>query len=202
MQAEDIILPGTHNIENYMAAFAAVSGLVSYETMRMTAKNYRGVAHRIELVREHRAVRYYNDSIASSPSRAIAGIRALSADESPAGLERRNIILIAGGKDKGIPFDEFGTEIVACVKELVLTGVAANQILEAVEEAEGFNTPGCFSESQIHQCTDFKDAVKTAAALAKDGDIVLLSPACTSFDMFKNFEERGNTFKDIVNNLE
>jgi len=206
MKADDIILPGVHNIENYMAAFAAVTGFVSHETMRRTAKSYCGVAHRIELVRELRGVTYYNDSIASSPSRAIAGIRALSADgtaaETPLPTAHKKIVLIAGGKDKGIAFDDIGTEIIARVKELVLTGVAANQIRDAVKNAKGFNTPGSFGELQIHQCEEFEDAVKTASNLAEDGDIVLLSPACTSFDRFKNFEERGNKFKDIINGLE
>jgi len=202
MQADEIALPGIHNVENYLAAFTAVMGLLSHETLMQTAKNFRGVEHRIELVRELSGVKYYNDSIASSPSRAIAGIRALSKTESKIEASDRKIVLVAGGKDKGIPFEEFGTEIVAQIKELVLTGVAANQIREAATCAKGFNESGMFGEHQIHHYEEFEDAVKAASALAKDGDIVLLSPACTSFDKFKNFEERGNTFKDIVNRLE
>jgi len=208
MQVKDVFLPGMHNIENYLAAFAAVSGIVSHKTMRETAKTFRGVPHRIEFVRELRGVKYYNDSIASSPSRAIAGLRALSAPQKEHSRENKKIILIAGGKDKGVGFDEFGAEIVACVKTLVLTGMAANQIYEAVINAGNCIPAGSGKQEttpkitpEIIKCDDFADAVKTASKLATDGDIVLLSPACTSFDKFKNFEERGNTFKDIINKL-
>jgi len=193
MQEEDIFLPGLHNVENYLAAFAAVLGIVSLDTMRKTAKQFRGVQHRIEFVRELRGVKYYNDSIASSPSRAIAGLKS---------FENKNIVLIAGGKDKGIPFDELGSEIVKRVKSLILTGLAANQIRKAVHEAHGFKTPEDENTIAIYENEDFSEAVKTASKLASEGDIVLLSPACTSFDKFKNFEERGNMFKDIVNSLE
>jgi len=190
MEAKDIILLGVHNIENYMAACAAVKGLVSYETMRETAKSFGGVEHRIELVRELRGVKYYNDSIASSPSRAIAGIRALS---DHAG-EHGRIILVAGGKDKGVAFDGFGAEVVDKVNTIVLTGVAADQIHQAIiKVGQG--------ALEIHRCKEFAEAVIKASELAKEGDIVTLCPACTSFDMFRNFEERGKTFKDIVNSL-
>jgi len=203
MQAVDIILPGVHNIENYMAAFAAVSGIVSHDVMRETAKTFRGVEHRIELVRELRGVRYYNDSIASSPSRAIAGLRSFTARENRRWLkkERKKIILIAGGKDKGVAFDELGAEIVERVKALVLTGVAAKQIHDAVVSAMGNSILKHTDSLEIQQCNDFEEAVHMASKLAADGDIVLLSPACTSFDRFKNFEERGNTFKSIVNSF-
>jgi len=201
MKADEIELPGVHNVENYMAAFAAVMGILSHETMRYTAMSFKGVPHRLELVRELDGVKYYNDSIASSPSRAIAGIRALSASEYKTVAGDRNIILIAGGQDKGIPFDEFGAEIVKSIKELVLTGVTVGQIREAVENAEGFGERNSFDESRIHMCDKFEDAVTTAAKLANEGDIVLLSPACTSFYKFRNFEERGRVFKEIVDGL-
>ena len=201
MQVDEIFLPGVHNIENYLAAFAAVMGMVDFNVLRETAKSFRGVEHRIEFVREHNGVKYYNDSIASSPSRAIAGIRALSGAGKNENTGQKKIILIAGGKDKGIPFDEFGAETAARVKELVLTGAAAPLIKTAVENTKGFNEAGSFGGSQIHHTPGFKDAVLMASKLAGEGDIVLLSPACTSFDMFKNFEERGNVFKDIVNGL-
>jgi len=200
MQAEDILLPGVHNIENYLAAFAAVSGIVSYKTMHETAKSFHGVPHRIELVRKLHGVSYYNDSIASSPSRAIAGLRALSSPQKKHEQESKKIILIAGGKDKGVAFDEFGAEVIKHVKTLVLTGVAANQIHEAVINAKN-NPPADTDAPEIIRCDDFEDAVKTASKQAKAGDIVLLSPACTSFDKFKNFEERGNTFKEIIKKL-
>ena len=205
MCADDIVLPGVHNVENYLAAFASVSGLVGHDVMRKTAREFRGVEHRIEFVRELRGVRYYNDSIASSPSRAIAGLRALTASAEISGVEGiksedRKIILIAGGKDKGIGFDEFGVEVAARVKALILIGMTADRIYEAVVGAPGDGL--VLAEARgIHKCKEFKEAVLLASELASDGDIVLLSPACTSFDMFKNFEKRGNVFKDIVNEL-
>ena len=182
----EIKLPGLHNAENFLAAFAAVRGLVSYDVMRETARTFKGVAHRIELVREHHGVRYYNDSIASSPSRTIAGLRAFE----------EKVILIAGGKDKGVAFDELGTEIAGRVKKLVLTGSTANQLYDAVIKAPGYD-----ETLEIHKCDDFADAVHMASKVASNGDVVLLSPACTSFDRFRNFEERGNTFREIVNKL-
>jgi len=182
----DILLPGEHNIENMLAAFAAVQGLVSHETMKRTAETFAGVAHRIEFVRELRGVRYYNDSIASSPSRTIAGLKSFD----------QKLILIAGGKDKGIPFDELGAEIASRVKTLVLTGVTAALIKDAVESA-----PGYIGQPEIIVRSDFEDAVYAASEAAVAGDIVMLSPACTSFDRFKNFEERGDLFKEIVHGL-
>ena len=187
VDASDILLPGVHNIENYMAAFAAVQGLASTGAMRDTARNFRGVSHRIELVRELRGVRYYNDSIASSPTRTMAGLRSFN----------QKAILIAGCKDKGVAFFDLGEEIVKHVKTLVLTGHAAGQIRDAVTAASGYahGSPMIIMES------DFNDAVIAAAKSAQEGDVVIMSPACTSFDRFKNFEERGNTFIEIVKGL-
>jgi len=186
MRADEIFLPGAHNIENFMAAFAAVRDLAGRETMAETARTFPGVAHRIEFVRELRGARYYNDSIASSPTRTIAGLRAFD----------QKVILIAGGKDKGIPFDGLGLEIVKHVKALVLTGPTSGAIRASVEKAPGFS-----GAPDIVICEDFTDAVLSAAGLAQAGDVVLLSPACTSFDRFKNFEERGELFREIVEGL-
>jgi UDP-N-acetylmuramoylalanine--D-glutamate ligase len=186
MTAADILIPGAHNIENFMAAFAAVRGLVSHATMRETALTFGGVEHRLELVRKFRGVSYYNDSIASSPSRAIAGLRSFE----------QKVILIAGGKDKGIPFDELGSEIISSVKTLVLTGKTAERIRDAVLNAPEYNgSPRII----IHK--DFQDAVLAAADASQDGDIVILSPASTSYDRFNNFAERGEFFKKIVREL-
>ena len=186
MEAEDIFLPGVHNLENFMAAFAAVRGFVSHSKMLETARTFRGVRHRIELVRELRGVKYYNDSIATSPTRTIAGLRAFN----------RKVILIAGGKDKNIPFDALGSEIIARVKTLVLTGLTAEKIKKAVSSA-----PGYAGAPDIIIREDFKEAVLTASKTASEGDVVLLSPACTSFDRFKSFEERGEFFREIVSEL-
>ncbi len=187
MDTSRIFLPGVHNVENYMAAFAAVRGLVDRDACIKVAETFRGVAHRIELVRTLGGVRYYNDSIASSPTRTTAGLRSF----------KQKVILIAGGKDKGVPFDALGPEAVAHVKTLVLTGLTAGKIRAAVE-----NAPGYAGSPEIIEKEDFTEAVLAAHKAAESGDIVLLSPACTSFDRFKNFEERGNTFKEIVNGLE
>jgi UDP-N-acetylmuramoylalanine--D-glutamate ligase len=187
LEVSDIFIPGVHNIENYMAAAAATRGLVSNETLRRTAREFQGVAHRIELVRELRGVRYYNDSIASSPSRTIAGLRSFD----------RKVILIAGGKDKGVPFDELGPEVVAHVKTLVLTGLTAERIRDAVTRCKEYG-----GSPEIIVEPDFARAVKAASGAASAGDTVILSPACTSFDRFKNFEERGNYFKELVNGID
>lgn len=187
MQTAQILLPGVHNIENYMAAFAATRGLVSQATCVKVAQTFKGVAHRIELVRTLRGVKYYNDSIASSPSRTIAGLRSF----------KQKVILIAGGKDKGIAYDVLGPEIVDHVKTLVLTGMTSEKIKKAVLDVPGYH--GC---PDIVEKTDFEEAVLAAKAAATDGDVVILSPASTAFDKFKNFEVRGNTYKDIVNGLE
>ena len=179
----DIKIPGLHNVENYMAAIGAVYPFVSRETIEKVAKNFGGVPHRIELVRTLDGVRYYNDSIASSPARTTAGLKSFD----------KKVILIAGGYDKKIPFDEFGEVVNTYVKTLVLVGATSEKIENAVRMAKNFDGLEIICE------TEFELAVKSAKASATEGDIVLLSPACASFDLFDNFEVRGNTFKDIVN---
>ncbi len=185
MTTEDIRLPGVHNIENYMAASAAVEGLVPDAVIRDFARSFNGVEHRIELVRTYHGARFYNDSIASSPSRTIAGLRSF----------KEKVILIAGGYDKHIPFDALGPEVVEHVKLLVLCGATAGKIRAAVEQAPGYR-PG---HPEIVEVTPFKKAVEFARDRARSGDVVTLSPACAAFDQFKNFAERGKTFKSIVN---
>lgn len=185
MTTEDIRLPGVHNVENYMAAIAAVDGLVPDDVIRTFARAFNGVEHRIELVRTWRGVRFYNDSIASSPSRTIAGLRSF----------KEKVILIAGGYDKHIPFDVLGPEVVEHVKLLILCGATADKIRAAVEQAPGYR-PG---HPEILDVTPFQRAVETARDRAVPGDVVTLSPACAAFDQFKNFMERGKTFKAIVN---
>ena len=187
IKAEDIRIPGLHNVENYLAAFAATAGLVSAENCAEVAMNFGGVSHRLELVRELRGVKYYNDSIASSPSRTIAGLR--SFEKKP--------ILIAGGKDKGVSFEDLGEEIVQKVKALFLTGLTARTIEAAVKKVPGYGE----HVLPVYVIEEFTDTVKAAHEYAADGDIVLLSPACTSFDRFKNFAERGETFRSIVSEL-
>ena len=179
-----IRLPGAHNIENYMAAIAAVDGFVPDKCVRAVAQSFTGVEHRMELVRELDGVRWYNDSIGSSP---IAGLRAFD----------QKVILIAGGYDKQVPFDSLGDEIVSHVKCLILTGDTAEKIRCAVEQAAEY-APG---NPEICMVADLGSAVAQAAQLARSGDAVVLSPACAAFDRFKNFMERGDTFKAIVRDL-
>ncbi|MBQ6755919.1 MAG: UDP-N-acetylmuramoyl-L-alanine--D-glutamate ligase [Oscillospiraceae bacterium] len=183
MSADSIFLPGVHNIENYMAAFAATWGITSKAAMVETARSFKGVEHRIEFVRELNGVKFYNDSIASSPSRTTAGLRSF----------KQKVILMAGGKDKGVPFDSLGAEIAEHVKTLVVTGWTAEKITEAAKNSG-------FTGEIIHE-DDFCDAVRACYKAAESGDIVLMSPACTSFDRFKNFEERGKLFKKTVMEL-
>lgn len=183
----DILLPGVHNIENYEAAIGAVDGLVPDEIIRKFAATFGGVEHRIELVRELHGVKYYNDSIASSPSRTMAGLRSF----------HQKVILIAGGYDKHIPYDVLGPDLVAHVKAMVLTGATAPKIRAAAEQAPGYDAQAL----PIYTIDDFAGAVHKAVELAQPGDIVILSPASASFDKFKNFMVRGDTFKDLIRAL-
>ena len=186
LDTADILLPGVHNIENYMAAIAMVEGLVDDEVIVQVAKNFGGVEHRIELVRIKDGVKYYNDSIASSPSRTIAGLRSF----------KEKVILIAGGYNKHIPYDVLGPEICEHVKQVFLCGATAPQIRAAVENCADFH-----GQVELTDCGNFENAVRTAAAAAAEGDIVLMSPASASFDEFKNFMVRGEFFKKIVKEL-
>lgn len=184
LNKNEILLPGEHNVENYMTAIAAVDGLVEDETIRSVAKTFGGVEHRIELVRVKDGIRFYNDSIASSPSRTIAGLKSF----------KEKVILIAGGYDKHIPYDVLGPEICAHVKKLFLCGATAGQIRTAVENCD-------MQQPEIMDCGKFENAVKAAAAAAEAGDVVLMSPASASFDEFKNFAVRGNFFKKLIMEL-
>ena len=180
----DIQLPGRHNIENYMTAIGLTLDYITPAIAKKVAATFFGVEHRIEYVRTACGVRYYNSSIDSSPSRTIAALRSFA--EKP--------IVICGGRDKHVPFDALADELYTRAKALVLTGEAAPQIAAAMQKSS------CRRDDfPIITKEDFRDAVEAAKSLAADGDTVLLSPACTSFDAFKNFEERGRRFKDIVN---
>ena len=180
-----IKLPGVHNVENYMAAVAAVDGLVPDSVIRDFAKSFGGVEHRIELVRELDGVRYYNDSIASSPSRTIVGLNSFP----------EPVILIAGGKDKGISYDSLGPVVNERVKLLILCGATAGVIRASVERADNYGG------LEIVDVEDYRQAVSLARSRAREGDVVILSPASTSVDRFANFMERGRIFKEMVNEL-
>ena len=183
----DILIPGVHNVENYMAAIAMVEGLVDDDTIRHVAKTFGGVEHRIELVRVKDGVKFYNDSIASSPSRTIAGLRSFP----------EKVILIAGGYDKHIPYDVLGPEICAHVKKLFLGGATGEKIRQAVISSPEYDP----EKIEITDCGSFEPAVRAAAAAARAGDVVLMSPASAAFDQFKNFMVRGEFYKKLVKEL-
>ncbi len=183
MDKNDIVIPGIHNVDNFLAAICAVSGICDFKYVKEVAQSFNGVEHRIEFFRELNGVRYYNDSIASSPTRTIAGLNSFD----------KKVILIAGGSDKNIPFDTLAKETVKKVKKLIVTGATKDKIKNAVLcECESF---------PIYEAENLKDAVMHAYEIAKSGDVVILSPACASFDCFKNFADRGNQFKELVNSL-
>ena len=185
LDIKDIKIPGMHNVENYMTAIAAIRELVDDEIIVNTAKDFGGVPHRIELVRTLNGVRYYNSSIDSSPNRTINTLNVFP----------EKVILISGGKDKGIPYDEIGEPIADHVKTLILIGATSGKIEDALRAT------GRADEVKIIHADTYEEVVRTAYNEATDGDVVILSSASTSFDMFRNFEERGNLFKKLVNEL-
>ena len=188
MDISDIRIPGMHNVENYMAAISAVWGIVDVDTIVKVAKEFGGVAHRAEFVREYKGVKYYNDSIASSPTRTMLGTLS---------LYDFKIAIIAGGYDKHIPYEPLGPVINDKVKLLILLGDTAPKIEEAVRNAANFDG----NAITIINVTNMEEAVRAAVENTREGDIVSLSPASASFGLYKNFEERGNHFKSIVNGL-
>lgn len=184
---QEILLLGMHNVENACTAIAAVKDLVSLESIRNVLRTFKGVEHRNEFVRELNGVKWYNDSIGSSPTRTIAGLASF----------KEKVILIAGGYDKHLDYTNMGKYIVDHVKALILMGQTKEKIKKATIaelESREMNMP-------IYECQTLEEVVNTANQIAQKGDIVFFSPASASFDMFKNFAERGNLFKDLVNNL-
>ena len=184
---EDIAIVGDHNVENYLAAIAAVWGYAGIDSIAKVAREFMGVAHRIELVREKEGVKFYNDSIASSPTRTIAALKALP----------KGVLLIAGGYDKHIPFEPLAPYVCDKVKVLLLCGPTAEKIEAAVVGSKGYDP----EKTQIIKVEDIAEAVKVASEKAQKGDAVLLSPACASFDAYPNFVARGNHFRELVNKL-
>ncbi|MBQ7045007.1 MAG: UDP-N-acetylmuramoyl-L-alanine--D-glutamate ligase [Clostridia bacterium] len=186
MHRKDITILGDHNVANYLAAISAVWGYVGVDTIKAVAKEFKGVEHRIEFVREVNGVKYYNDSIASSPTRTIAGLKAFD----------QPIILLAGGYDKHIPFEPMVPYIIDKVKLICLSGPTAEKIENAIRSDSGYN-----GSPEIVRVADLAEGVAVASERAQVGDIVSLSPACASFDAFPNFMARGNYYKDLVNKL-
>ena len=187
LHREEIKLPGLHNVKNYLAAICAVWPQADEDAIYNVAVEFAGVEHRIELVREKDGGKWYNDSIATTPTRTIAGLDSFS----------QKLILIAGGYDKKIPFEPLVPKLLEKVKVLILTGATAPAIRAAVEGAEGYAQSGL----KLMDTADLPAAVAAAQAAAVSGDVVVLSPACAAFDQFKNFMERGKVFKELVNAL-
>lgn len=188
LNTNDIKLPGKHNLENYLAAIAATFEIAGISAIEKTAKSFGGVEHRMEFVRNCKGVSYYNDSIASTPTRSINGALALF---------NQKVILIAGGYDKKVPFDSFAKEVAKKVSAIILMGNTKEKILNEI-----IKLPQTERQSlKIFEAKNMQEAVETAKNESKPGDIVILSPACASFDLYKDFEERGNHFKTIVKNI-
>ena len=187
LDCREVILRGEHNYENIATAFAATKDLVDIDVAVEAVKEFKPVEHRLEFVREINDVKWYNDSVSSSPTRTIAGLN--SFDEE--------IVLIAGGYDKNLDYTPIAKPIVDKVKTLILIGQTSDKIFEAVkEELEKEN-----KELNIYMCNSLKETVELARKSAKPGQIVLFSPASASFDMFKNFADRGEQFKKLVNEI-
>ena len=185
IDVKNVKLRGVHNYENICAAIAATASLVDIDTQIKAISEFSGVEHRLEYIRTINDVKWYNDSIGTSPSRTIAGLN--SFDEK--------IVLIAGGYDKHLDYTPIAKPIVENVSALVLVGATTEKIYEAVtKELKSQN-----KEMPIVKCQTLEETIKIANQLAKPGEVVLFSPASASFDMFKNFAERGNIFKQLVN---
>lgn len=182
---DEIRIKGEHNVENCLAAVsAALLCGVSPASIRRTLMKFKGVEHRMEFVKKAGGVSFYNDSKGTNPDSTIAAIKALCPEHK--------IVLILGGRDKMTDLSRMCREVKAHVKDVVLTGEAKNRFKQCLEKT-GFK--------KVHEAANFDQAVKSSYKLAKPGDAVLLSPACASFDMFSNFEERGKVFKKIVANI-
>ncbi|MCK5054313.1 MAG: UDP-N-acetylmuramoyl-L-alanine--D-glutamate ligase, partial [Anaerolineales bacterium] len=184
---DEVALRGTHNLLNLLAASALASAAgLPIEAMAETARNFKGIPNRLEFVRRVRGADWYNDSIATTPDRALAAVRAF--DEPK--------ILLAGGQDKDLPWETFASEVVRRVDHLILFGETAQKIERHIQEAV---KDGAVPTLLI--CERLADAVQAAAALAEEGDVVVLSPGGTSFDEFSNYEERGEIFRALVEEL-
>ena len=185
--ASDIRIPGIHNVENYLAAISAVWGEVTTDVIVQVAKTFGGVEHRIEFVRERKGVKWYNDSIATSPTRVLAGLNSF----------QTKLTVIMGGYDKKIPFEPMAETVCDKVKTVILMGVTAPKIEAAIRGAKNYQE----GHPQLLHVETMEEAVQTADQITKPGDIVTLSPACASFDKYPNFEERGLHYKRLVKEL-
>ncbi len=188
LNVQDIILPGRHNVENYMAAIGATLPYADKKAFSVVAKSFKGVEHRLELAGEKNGVKYYNSSIDSTPTRTIAALSS---------FKERNLVVICGGYDKNLDYDPLAPALAEKAKCVVLTGACKDKIKTALENDDTFKASGTL----VFEENDFEKAVYLASSKAKEGDIVLLSPAAASFDSFKNFMTRGIFFKDTVKKI-
>ena len=187
LNTDEVILRGSHNFQNIATALAATKTLVDTDIAVKAIKEFKPVEHRIEFIREIDGVKWYNDSASSSPTRTISGINAF----------KENIVLIAGGYDKNLDYKPLAKPILEKVSTLILIGQTAEKIFDVIkEESEKQN-----KSIDIYMCDNLEQTIELSKKSAKEGDIVLFSPASASFDMFKNFADRGNKFKDLVNNI-
>lgn len=193
LKERDILIPGQHNVENYLAAIAATKPYVTPEAVCSVATTFRGVEHRLELVRELNGVRYYNSSIDTSPTRTRAAMKALS-DRG------ERVVLIAGGKDKKCDYAQLGESILKVARKIILCGDNAPLIEDSIVKALPYAGVKPEDLTLVH-VDSYESAVHQACELAEPGEIVVLSPAGTSYDKFRHFEERGNLFKSLVNEL-
>jgi UDP-N-acetylmuramoylalanine--D-glutamate ligase len=192
LDVSEIVLPGKHNVENYMAALSAVYPYVTKDAVRRVATTFGGVEHRLELVRTHEGVKYYNSSIDSTPARTKAALSCFGEEMNG------KIVLILGGKDKNLDFTELGDVICKKVKHVFIShDTPENKMYNCVVNSALYDS----KKTGVTVCCGFDDAVKQASSFASIGDVVVLSPAATSFDEFSNFEERGRRFKTLVNSL-
>ena len=187
LSSKDIIIRGTHNYENICAALAATETLVDKDIAIETCKNFKGVAHRIEFVKEINRVKWYNDSASSTPTRTISGINSFHED----------IVLIAGGSDKNLDYTPLAKPIIDNVKVLILMGETSEKIFNCVKNEEEKSK----KQIKIFTCSSLNQAVILAKRKSKQVQVVLFSPASASFDMFKNMYDRGNQFKAIVQKM-
>lgn len=194
IKTAEIKIPGRHNIENYLAAAAAVWPYVRPQDIAAVASTFGGVEHRLELVRELDGVRYYNSSIDTSPTRTKAALRALAE-------RHERVVLIAGGQDKKSDYNGLGEAIVTVSSKIVLCGANSALIENSILKEAAYQHVDPQNLQIIH-CDNYPDAVHMARQLAEPGEVVVLSPAGTSYDSFRHFEERGNLFKELVKRLQ
>ncbi len=188
---DEIRLPGDHNAENYMAAIAATEDFVTVDEVLAVARSFGGVEHRLEYVATIDGADYYNSSIDSSPTRSIAAITCFPKEM------KKKLVVIMGGYDKNIPYDPIGEPICENVRGVFLCGATAPKIRKAIESSKNFGP-----DTELFDCESFEDAVYSARKYSKDGDKIILTPASASFDMFRNFMERGQRFKELVHSME